>query len=175
MKAKKIGSLLLALSLLIIFSCKQDGNIIPSLPVASLESHHGCKSFLEEMGANSLGSLFHDQNQDCIEYQYYGDSVLEIHHINAAFNCCPGEIVANIEINDNVIVIKEDETESSCLCLCLFDLDYRIEGLMPGEYTIRIIGLYTDEQDEKLEFTLDLSHATSGTYCVSRDHYPWTQ
>lgn len=175
MKAKKIGYLLLLLSLLITNSCKQDENIIPFHPVASLESYHGCKTFNEEISASSLVSLFYDQNQDCIEYQYNGDSVLEIRHINAGFNCCPGTIVAQININDNIIVIKESETEQGCFCQCLFDVNYKIEGLMPGKYTIKIIEPCTSDQDEKLEFVLDLFRATSGTHCVDRNHYPWTQ
>lgn len=175
MKAKKMSIFLLALSLLIIISCKQDENIIPFNPNAHLVSYHGCKTFPQESGASSQFSLFHAQNQDCIEYQYFGDSILEIHHLNAGFNCCPGEVVADIDINDNLIVIRENETESGCFCLCLFDVNYRIEGLMPGIYTIIIIEPYTNDQDEKLEFTVDLSRATSGTYCVSRNHYPWIQ
>ena len=175
MKAKKIGYFLLLLSLLITNSCKQDENIIPFHPVASLVSYHGCKTFQEEISASSLVRLLYDQNQDCIEYQYYGDNVLEIRHINAGFNCCPGTIIAQININDNIIVIKESETESQCFCLCLFDVNYKIEGLMPGKYTIKIIEPYTNDQDEKLEFVLDLFRGTSGTYCVYRNHYPWAQ
>lgn len=175
MKGKKIGYLLFALLLLITNGCKQDANIIPSNPVASLVSYHGCKTYQEERSAISLISLFHDQNQDCIEYEYYGGSVLEIHHINAGFNCCPGKIVAHIDIKDNVITIIESETESQCLCLCLFDVNYKIEGLIPGKYTIKITEPYTNDQDEKLEFVLDLSRATSGTHCIYRNHYPWMQ
>lgn len=175
MKARKMGIFLLALSLLIIISCKQDENIIPFNTNASLVSYHGCKTFPQERDASGQFSLFHAQNQDCIEYQYYGDSVLEIHHINAGFNCCPGEIVADIDINNNLIVIRENETESGCFCLCLFDVNYKIEGLIPGKYTIIVIEPYTNDQDEKLEFTVVLSGATSGTYCVYRNHYPWIE
>jgi len=175
MKAKKISYFMLILSLLITVSCKKDDNIIPLDPVASLVSYHGCKTFQQENDASSSVSLFHDQNQDCIEYRYYENSVLEIYHINAGFNCCPGEIVADIDINNNVIVIRENETESGCFCLCLFDVNYKIEGLIPGKYTIIVIEPYTNDQDEKLEFTVVLSGATSGTYCVYRNHYPWIE
>ena len=175
MKAKKIGYFFLFLALLISMSCKQDENIIPSNPVGELVSYHGCKSFVQEKSASSQASLFHAQNQDCVEYQYYGDSVLELHHINAGFNCCPRVITAVININDNVIVIEESEAEQGCFCLCLFDLNYKIEGLMPGKYTIKIIEPYASDQDEKLEFVIDLSSATSGTHCVYRSQYPWTQ
>ena len=173
MKARKMGILLLTLSFLIIITCKQTENIIPLNPNASLVSYHGCKTFAQESGADGQLSLSHAQNKDCVEYQYYGDSILELHHINAGFNCCPGEIVADIDINDNVIIIRENETDSGCFCLCLFDVNYKIEGLMPGIYTIIFIEPYANDQDEKLEFTVNLNRATSGTYCVSRDHYPW--
>jgi len=173
MKAKKMGIFLLALSLLFIVNCKQDENIIPLHPNASLVSYHGCKTFPQGRDAGSQVSIFYAPNQDCVEYQYYGDSILEIQHINAGFNCCPGEIVADIDFSGNVIVIRENETESGCFCLCLFDVNYEIEGLMPGIYTIKFIEPYTNAQDEKLEFTVDLSRATSGTYCVYRNHYPW--
>jgi hypothetical protein len=175
MKAKKICYFLLFWSLLIFIRCKQDENFIPFQPVGDLVSYEGCKSFAQESGASSQVSLFHAQNQDCIEYQYYGDSVLELHHINACFNCCPREIVAHIDINDNVIIIEESEAEQGCFCLCLFDVNYKIEGLQPGKYTIEIIEPYTNDQDEKLWFVLDLFHATSGTYCSYRSHLPWTQ
>lgn len=173
MKAKKIGYYLLIWSLLIFISCKQDEIIIPFHPVGSLVSYHGCKSFAQGSDASSQVSLFHAQNQDCVEYQYYGDGVLELHHINAGFNCCPGKIAARIDMDDNVIVIEESETEQGCFCLCLFDVHYKIEGLMPGKYTIKIIEPYINDQDEKLEFTLNLSRAISGAYCVYRSHYPW--
>lgn len=174
MKTAKIGYFFLALSLVIAVSCKQNESIIPQ-PEASLVSYQGCKSFTQGRIASTQFSLFHDQSQDCVEYQYYGDGVLEIQHINAGFNCCPGEIVAAIDISDNVILIEESETESGCYCLCLFDVNYRIEGLRPGKYTIKIIEPYTNDQDPKLEFTLDLSRSTSGTYCVSRNHDPWSE
>jgi hypothetical protein len=175
MKAKKICYFLLFWSLLIFMSCEQDEDIILSNPVGDLVSYNGCKSFAQDRSASSQVSLFPAQNQDCVEYQYYGDSVLELNHINACFNCCPGEIFAHIDINDNVIVIEESEAEQGCFCLCLFDTNYRIDGLQPGEYTIKIIEPYANDQDEKLEFVLDLSRATSGTYCIYRNHLPWTQ
>jgi hypothetical protein len=175
MKAKRICYFFLFWSLLISMSCKQNENIIAFHPVGDLMSYHGCKSFTQERGAGGQVSLFHAQNQDCVEYQYYSNSVLELHHINAGFNCCPREITAVIDINDNIIVIEEREAEQGCFCLCLFDLNYKIEGLKPGKYTIKIIEPYTSDQDEKLEFVLDLFSATSGTHCVYRSHIPWTQ
>jgi hypothetical protein len=112
-------------------------------------------------------------DEDCVQYEYDGTGVLTLKHVNAGFNCCPGKITADIDIENNVITIVEHESESACRCLCLFDVDYKIENLQPGEYEIKFAELYLDSGDDPLEFTCDLSQAPSGTYCVKRSHYPW--
>jgi hypothetical protein len=110
-----------------------------------------------------------------MEYTYDGESTLLLKHINAGFNCCPDEIIANITIEGNLITIEEDESLESggCDCICLFDLDLEITNLQPGEYTIKVIELYVFPDDEPLEFTVDLSSSPSGIYCVERTIYPW--
>ena len=138
-----------------------------SPPTGILVNYYGCKEFQKGTAIDST-----PPDQDCIEYQYDGESVLQLKHVNAGFNCCP-EIAANITIEDNTITIEEIEISGECYCLCLFDIDYEITNLPPGEYTIRVNGLYLEEGDEPLEFTVDLASSPSGIYCVYRDHYPW--
>jgi hypothetical protein len=82
-------------------------------------------------------------------------------------------IGADITIKNHVITITEKEVNGLCDCLCLFDLDYQIVNLPPGEYVIKVIEPYIGEDDEPLEFVVDLSEAPSGTYCVKRNTYPW--
>jgi len=115
-------------------------------------------------------------DQDCIEYQYDGQDVLSINHINAGFNCCPDELAAVISVEGNVITIEEIEYlyTGGCYCLCLFDLGYEITGLAPGEYSVKVVEPYRDPDDEPLEFTITLSSSpSSGDHCVYRSHYPW--
>jgi hypothetical protein len=134
-------------------------------------SYGECKTFQKATSTDSVSS-----DQDCIEYQYDGQSVLSIHHINAGFNCCPDELAAIINIEGNIITIEEVEylDNGGCYCLCLFDLDYQITGLPLGEYTISVIEPYRDPGDEPLEFTVNLSSVpSSGIYCVDRSQYPW--
>ena len=138
-----------------------------SPPIGILLNYEGCKEFPK--GASMDGT---PPDQDCIEYQYDGSNVLLLKHINAGFNCCP-EITTDITIEDNVITIEEIELSGDCDCLCLFDLDYEIRNLQPGEYTIRVIEPYVPEGEEILEFTVDLVSSPSGSYCVYRDFYPW--
>lgn len=146
------------------------GGPAPGLPVGILVNYEGCKEFQKGTAIEST-----PPDQDCIEYQYDGVSVLLLKHVNAGFNCCPDEILADITIEDNVITIEENESLESggCDCLCLFDVDYQINNLPPGEYTIRINGLYLEEGNEILQFTVDLASSPSGSFCIYRDHYPW--
>lgn len=140
------------------------------VPTLDILNSSGCKEFAKVTSIEST-----PPDQDCVEYLYDGESVLHINHLNAGFNCCP-IIGAEITVAGNLITIEETEsfdTSGPCYCLCLFDVEYAITGLYPGEYTIRFIELYTDENDELLEFTIDLSSSPSGNYCVGRDHYPW--
>lgn len=144
-------------------------------PTATLISYTGCKEFASAKIADGTPA-----DQDCIEYEYDGDSVLLIRHINAGFNCCPDLLTAVISIVNNTISITEEELliSGGCRCLCLFDLDYKIRNLPPGEYRIVVIEPYTGEpwgpeDEEMLEFTVDLSSSASGSYCVERNHYPW--
>ncbi len=115
-------------------------------------------------------------DEDCIEFNYDGESKLNLKHINAGFNCCPLEVIADISIDGNLITITEDEiydTLGPCACLCLFDVEYEIINLPPGNYDIKVFGMYLWEDDDSLVFSVNLGATPSGEYCVTRDHYPW--
>ena len=138
-------------------------------PIAALVQYQGCKT---DKDVGKYPEVAPDQ--DCVEYSYNPDQeTLQLNHINAGFNCCPGEITADISINGDTISIVENESEYGCKCLCLFDLAYRIEDLAPGIYTISITELYLEEGDQPVEFTVDLENQQSGKECFDRDHYPW--
>ena len=148
-------------------SCKNSpGNQL--LPSGVLIEYQGCKEWTTgiETGTDAA------KNQDCIEYVYDGQSLI-LKHVNAGFNCCPGEILADIDIVGNLITITENEQEAGCFCLCLFDLDFEIINLQPGDYTIRVNELYIQDGDDVLEFTLQLVSGTTGVFCLKRSYYPW--
>jgi hypothetical protein len=111
--------------------------------------------------------------QDCIEFEYDTGGTLILRHRNAGFNCCPGTITADIEIFGHVIAITEHEEQYGCRCLCLYNLDYMVEHLQPGEYEILVKELYTVEGDKPLSFTVNFLLSPSGSFCVDRNHYPW--
>jgi hypothetical protein len=92
--------------------------------------------------------------------------------VNAAFNCCPGEISADTQIRGDTITIVERESARGCHCTCLYDLEYRIPEMPRRTYTIKIKEPYIDEGDEPIEFTIDLKYS-AGSFSAGRDHYPW--
>jgi hypothetical protein len=127
----------------------------------------GCKQWNGEAAGDGISA-----NQDCIRYEYMGGGLLLIKHINAGFNCCP-EIRAMVNVRADSLIIIEREIAGLCDCLCLFDLHYQILGLDPGVYRVTVFQEYLDQDDEPLDFSMDLISSSSGEHCVERDHYPW--
>jgi hypothetical protein len=167
-----ILSSLLFVALIVTGGCKKSSEAVP-LPSGELTGTNGCKGAVsnsDSPGGITLASSI----QDCVQYQYDGNSQLILNHINAGFNCCPGQISADIQISGNTITITEAESQQGCKCLCLFDVDYLIQDLTPGTYTIILIGLYL-EGGQHHEFSINLNQATSDTICIDRGHYPWDQ
>jgi hypothetical protein len=136
-------------------------------PDAELVHSTGCKSFASTSGSEAVAQ------QDCFTYRLAEGNVLLLTHVNAGFNCCPGDITAGISIANDTITIVEHESESACRCLCLYDLDYRFENIQAGTYTIRFVEPYRPDADDPLQATIDLAAAPSGTCCVERTAYPW--
>lgn len=137
------------------------------LPVGTLVSYDGCKSF--DSGSSAAGFFSPPgQDQECLEYTYTAN-VLRIKHINAAFNCCLDAIVGNVSIDGSIIRIESEGILANgmgCFCICLYDVEYEILNLPPSAYTI-----VAPTFSHSLE--IDLRKVTSDRYCESRDTYPW--
>ncbi len=139
----------------------------PCPTVGSVTGYEGCLDF----GVAKAVALA-PPDQGCIEYEY-SNNTLVLTHANAGLNCCP-VIVADIRVIGSDIIIEEiDSLEAPCDCNCLFDIDYKINNLPPGEYTLSVIEPYLHPEDVPLEFMIDLTEPTSGIHCEERTHYPW--
>jgi hypothetical protein len=112
-------------------------------------------------------------HRDCLAYTYNTDFTLDLKHINAGFNCCPGQFKTTITADDTLITVETVESIHGCRCTCLFDLDYEVKHVAPGIHRIKIIEQCLGEGDEQLDFVVDLSLPTSGISCVERTHTPW--
>jgi hypothetical protein len=136
-------------------------------PIGVLISHTDCHSGLSTAAAYKTPT-----DMSCVDWRYSGD-VLRLKHINAGFNCCPGDITADITVEGDTILIVEHEEQSMCDCSCLYDLEFEIRNLDSRKYAIRIVELYTQPGDERLDFSIDLTGQPAGVHCTCRTHYPW--
>ncbi len=160
--------ILLILICFAFISCKNN-NVTEAF--GTLINSTGCKhSYSTALNDNKI---LYRSNEDCIEYEYDGENQLILKHINAGFNCC-STITADIEVREDTIIIRERESGEMCHCLCLYDVDYLIVNIKRRKYKIKVFELCVNENDEKLEFYIDLSSSFSGKYCVKRDYYPWS-
>ncbi len=160
MKIKNLAIFLLAVSFLVgIPGCKKAGDTFPGDALGELVDYTGCKVLQDKQGSG-LGQTAQN-SRECIEYEYNGGNTLLVSHIDAVFNCCPGNILADIEFSEGIISITEKETEHGCKCLCRYDLDFRFSHIPPGVYTIHIVC----EGGRILEYSIDLNAALTGSKC----------
>ncbi len=167
---KKTLPLLFVFITIAIMSCEKESNTA-NLPLFSgqIVAHSECK--YDTKSTSSLSET--PDSLSCVEYSFNNDShKLILKHINAGFNCCPGELKLNPILKNDTIIIEESESESACNCNCIFDLDIEIEGVAAKKYQLRFIEPYVGEQ-EKLNFEIDLSQSASGSFCATRKQYPW--
>lgn len=164
---KSLGKILQPLMLLMILwavSCSKSNEHISG----SLVSHSDCKS-----GEKSSLTTGPADTLSCVEYHYLPESkTLKVNHLNAGFNCCPGELSCHVSLENGKLTISEAEEAPQCSCMCLFDLNIEIPDLEPGIYTLRLIEPYRSNQAE-LSALIDLNTSPSGTFCVIRKDYPW--
>ncbi len=78
------------------------------------------------------------------------DKYLAIKHINAVFNCCPGELLVTSEVRNDTIFINETEKEAGCKCICPYDLEYKVGALDYGKYHV----ILSDSKSYKVKFSL---------------------
>ena len=139
----------------------------PLDPSGSLISHTGCKGFTAATAADDF-----TPDQSCIVWDYDGTGTMSLSHINAGFNCCP-TLDISVDIEGGTIMLREVETLGECFCLCLFDLEFEIINLPPGEYRVVAEEPYVLPGMETLDFTIDLIATPSGVHCDERTEYPW--
>jgi len=151
----------------LLIGCQKDKSIDKKEIGANFISNSDCKSNTLTKETNC--------NVDSIYYEYKENKLI-IHHFNAGFNCCPEGFSINVNLGGIFLTIEEQEIiDIPCNCNCLFDINYEVLDLLPGEYIIKIIEPYVHPDDEILEFCVDLISAPSGSFYLTRDYYPWCE
>ena len=148
----------------LIFSCENEGQIISGKIINNPVCKNSKSDGNKEETPDSLS---------CINYSFEkSGKTLSIKHVNAGFNCCPGELTCNAAMSGDTIIIKEYEESPLCDCDCLYDLEIEITGITSGRYQVRFIEPYSGNQ-KKLIFQINLTDHPEGSFCVIRKQYPW--
>lgn len=114
-----------------------------------------------------------DDSLSCVNYVFDASAHrLILNHLNAGFNCCPGNLSCDIYLVNDTIVVEEFEEAAQCNCNCLFDMEIEINDIKTGTYVIKFIEPYRKNQ-EQIIFDVHLTSQLEGSFCVTRHDYPW--
>ena len=160
--------LAILISLLIISSCEKREVGTDQTINGKLISNSECKGLksidLSTDTPDSISLVIYSFNPS--------NNKLSLKHINAGFNCCPGNLTCEFKLVGDTIIIQEFEEAAQCRCNCLYDLEMEIDGIGTKKYQLKFIEPYA-ENLAPLIFELDLRTITSGFYNVVRNQYPW--
>ena len=126
-------------------SCKKE---FPNDPLSIKDlSVSDCKT----KGGSTKGT-----NPEYITLKTVDDYYLLINHINAMFNCEPGQITVTIAVSSNEISMDENESSSLADCICPYDIDFKLGPLQYETYILKFKrGGFTFKK-----YTLDFKKST---------------
>ena len=119
----------------------------------------GCKNGADQKAIDwNLFSGF-----ECVTWSYDGTGALELRHINAVFNCCPGDpgMSGTVAFADGVFTLTESDNGGMCNCVCPYDMIYQLTNVAPGAYSVVV-------NPFEAPVVLDLSAAVEDWFCVDR-------
>ena len=164
MKKYFIYASLLMLSVLAIFSCNDsdgDNSVQPKDTVEDAVKEYsvtGCKS-MRVAGDEDFAEY--------VEYQSIANGNLSLKHINALFNCEPGQILTGASIKDGIIEVEEHEEFDGADCVCCYDLYLEVGPLEEKEYTV----VFKRHNKEVFKFALKYDASLSGVQKVEELRY----
>lgn len=122
----------------------------------------GCKSMVPTRGDTRNYVL----RQESVEYKALANGYLSINHVNACFNCEPGELKMQATISGNEIRIVETEQYPGANCICPYDLYGEVGPLENGDYTIIFIEgadlASAKHAEERFRFNISYNNSLNG-------------
>ncbi len=159
--------IIIALFSLFTIACNKNENVENKQLNAELTNYSSCKR------NKSLTADEIPNTQSCIKYSYNESTKkLSIQHINAGFNCNIDGIGCNVSLKANTLTFEEYETGLNAKCNCIYDIDIEVNNLEKNSYTLKFIEPLIDVEN-RISFIIDLTSNTEGSYCVTRNNYPW--
>lgn len=157
MKTKTVLITLLALCFLVGGAgCNRD-NPYEEIKIKDF-SYQGCKEIVTNFTKSA-------DKEEYIEYRAIADGYLDIKHVNAVFNCCPGRIKADVSVEGNIFNIVESETDPQCKCICDYDIVFKIGPFSNNkEYTL----IFSRYKRELVRFTIKYKSSLEGKVVIER-------
>ncbi len=121
-------------------------------------SYQGCKEIVTNFTKSA-------EREEYIEYRALAGGYLQIKHVNAVFNCCPGTITSDVYVEGNNITIVESETDPQCKCICDYDL---VSKLGPLSYNKEYTLIFCRDNREFVRFTIKYTSSLEGKVVVKR-------
>ncbi len=100
--------------------------------------------------------------KEYVKYQFAAGNYLNISHFNTVFNCCPGNLTVNTQLNNGIIKIYEKEEKQDCKCICPYDFTYTLGPLDFGRYIVKVY----KNNEKHTEFTIDFNADTDGVFVI---------
>ena len=122
MKQKKLA---LAILLAALCGCSSSDESSSEFHVRDV-ANSGCKST----------SATRSENPEYFEFKSLAGGYLSVKHVNAWFNCEPGELKVRAIIEGHTIKISETESSSLANCICPYDLYCEVGPLSIGDYDV---------------------------------------
>jgi hypothetical protein len=124
---------------------------------------------VRDVATSGCKSTSHTRSEypEYFEFKACDGGYLSVNHVNALFNCAPGELKMEATIDGNVIRILETEETSLANCICPYDLYCEVGPLSNGDYEVVIYRgsfeiptrqfsiTYNKRLNAKLEITYD--------------------
>ena len=136
----------LAILLLSLCGCSSDESIkgASNGPFSVRDvANSGCKST----------SHTRSEYPEYFEFKACDGGYLSVNHVNAMFNCAPGELKIEATIDGNVIKILEMEETALANCICPYDLYCEVGPLSNGDYEVVIYHNSFEIPVRKFSFT----------------------
>jgi len=106
-------------------------------PVISEYSHSGCLTAEDDAASMDYDKIYAPCNGAEELLTTIDNDNLQIIHINTVQNCCLDEIKVIMEVDGNILRVKEDPVESApCDCECCYNVASTIIDLSPGVYVL---------------------------------------
>lgn len=128
-----IESVIFSLLLTLVIGCDKENNFSNAGKITIDNVKHGnCKK------RNNTKSA---EEAEEIRFIAVSATRLKVTHRNVVFNCCPKSLIVECEADGNTItIVEKEEDKYGCKCTCPFDLEFVINSLREGTYTIKIKG-----------------------------------